>query len=85
MFFIKFISYCLCSCVAQRIGDYLIARERVGWGLLGAQQPRNGGLPLLHVRNGHGLARLNAGEKYRAGALVIIGGEDHLETAKVTA
>jgi hypothetical protein len=85
MFFIKFISYCLCSCVAQRIGDYLIARERVGWGLLGAQQSRNGGLPLLHVRNGHGLARLNAGEKYRAGALVIIGGEDHLETAKVTA
>jgi hypothetical protein len=85
MFFIKFISYCLCSCVAQRIGDYLIARERVGWGLLGAQQLRNGGLPLLHVRNGHGLARLNAGEKYRAGALVIIGGEDHLETAKVTA
>jgi hypothetical protein len=85
MFFIKFISYCLCSCVAQRIGDYLIARERVGWGLLGAQQSRNGGLPLLHVRNGHGLAGLNAGEEHGAGALVIVGREYHLETAKVTA
>jgi hypothetical protein len=85
MFFIKFISYCLCSCVARRFSDYLIASEQAGWVLLGAQQPRNGGLPLLHVRNGHGLAGLDAGEEHRAGALVIVGCEYHLETTKVTA
>jgi len=85
MFFIKFISYCLCSCVARRIRDYLTRVNRLDGCCWGAQQPRNGGLPLLHVRNGHGLAGLNAGEEHGAGALVIVGREYHLETAKVTA
>lgn len=39
MFFIKFISYSLCLCVARRVDDYLIAIGPAQWLLLRTKRP----------------------------------------------